>query len=49
MSRVGPAAVVQPDVETELYQVQPGDTLFGIAAHRGLTWQEVAAVNGFDE
>ncbi len=48
----GSASAVAPDVkdvETELYQVQPGDTLFGIAAQRGLSWQEVAAVNGFGE
>jgi LysM repeat protein len=48
----GPAQAAAPDmqdVETELYQVQPGDTLFGIAGQRGLSWQEVAAVNGFGE
>jgi len=43
------AVAARLDVETELYQVQPGDTLFGIAVRRGLTWQDVAAVNGFGE
>jgi LysM repeat protein len=29
--------------------VAAGDTLFSIAARKGLTWQEVAAANGFGE
>lgn len=40
---------VPPPVPTEPYQVSAGDTLVSIAAKRGLTWQEVAAVNGFNE
>lgn len=43
-----PAAPV-PDVETEDYTVQPNDTLFTIAARRGMYWEDVAAVNGFGE
>jgi LysM repeat protein len=46
---VTPAAPAPPPVETEPYWVSAGDTLFSIAAQRGLTWQEVAAVNGFGE
>lgn len=38
-----------PPVETEPYTVKEGDTLFSIAARRGVTWEEVAAVNGFGE
>ncbi len=44
-----PAAPPPPPVPTEPYTVSAGDTLFSIAAKRGLTWQEVAAVNGFSE
>ncbi len=43
------APAAKPAVETELYQVIAGDTLIGIANRRGVTWQEVAAVNGFGE
>jgi lysozyme len=46
---VVPAAPPPPPVPTEPYTVGAGDTLFSIAAQRGLTWQEVAAVNGFGE
>lgn len=46
---VDPAVPAAPPVETEPYIVQSGDTLFTIAARRNLTWQEVAAVNGFGE
>lgn len=42
-------AEAPPAVETEPYTVQEGDTLFSIAARRGVTWQEVAAVNGYGE
>ncbi|HXF61972.1 MAG TPA: LysM peptidoglycan-binding domain-containing protein [Caldilineaceae bacterium] len=42
------AAPVAP-VETTPYTVRAGDTLFSIAARYGVTWQEVAAVNGFGE
>jgi LysM repeat protein len=45
----GAAAEPPPDVKTEDYTVQPNDTLFSIAAHRGMYWDEVAAVNGFGE
>lgn len=38
-----------PDVETEEYIIQPNDTLFSIAAQRGMIWEDVAAVNGFGE
>jgi LysM repeat protein len=38
-----------PDVETEDYTVQPNDTLYTIALRRDLYWDEVAAVNGFNE
>lgn len=44
-----PVAPPPPDVKTEEYVVQPGDTLFRIAARRGMYWDEVAAVNGFGE
>ena len=42
-------AIPMPPVETEPYAVQPGDTLFSIAAKRGMTWEEIADVNGFGE
>ena len=46
----GNAAVLpMPDVETEEYIIQPNDTLFSIAAQRGMMWEDVAAVNGFGE
>jgi LysM repeat protein len=45
----GTPAVPEPQVETEEYTVQPNDTLFSIAARRGMYWDEVAAVNGFSE
>jgi LysM repeat protein len=44
-----PAAPPVPDVETEEYVVQPNDTLYSIAAQRGLFWDDVAVVNGFGE
>ena len=45
-----PAGPPPPPVETEPYTVQPNDTLFTIAARRGMYWDEVAAVNdGFGE
>jgi LysM repeat protein len=44
-----PAEPPAPDVKTEDYTVQANDTLFSIAAHRGMYWDEVAAVNGFGE
>lgn len=44
-----PAAPPVPDVETEEYVVQPNDTLYSIAARRGLFWDDVAVVNGFGE
>jgi LysM repeat protein len=47
-AQTAPAAAAPP-VETEPYTVQEGDTLFSIAARRGVTWQEVAAVNGYGE
>jgi LysM repeat protein len=43
------AAAPAVPVETTPYTVTAGDTLFSIAAHAGVTWQEVAAANGFDE
>jgi LysM repeat protein len=43
------AAPPPPPVETEPYSVKEGDTLFSIAARKGVTWQEVAAVNGYGE
>jgi uncharacterized protein YkwD/spore germination protein YaaH len=45
----GPGKPPVPDVETEDYTVQPNDTLYSIAARRGMFWDEVAAVNGFGE
>jgi uncharacterized protein YkwD len=45
----GSPAVPIPEVETEDYTIQPNDTLFSIAAKRGMLWEEVAAVNGFGE
>ena len=44
-----PAAPPAPAVPTEDYTVQPNDTLYTIAAKRGMYWDEVAAVNGFGE
>jgi LysM repeat protein len=41
--------VAAPPLETVPYTVAEGDTLFAIAARKGVTWQEVAAVNGFGE
>jgi uncharacterized protein YkwD/LysM repeat protein len=38
-----------PPVETEPYTVQPNDTLYTIAARRGMYWDEVAVLNGFGE
>ena len=43
------AAPPIPEVETEEYTVQPNDTLYSIAAKRGMYWDEVAVVNGFGE
>jgi LysM repeat protein len=45
----GIAAPPVPEVKTEDYTVQPNDTLFTIAAKRGMYWDEVAVVNGFSE
>ena len=36
-------------VPTEPYTVKSGDTLFSIASHAGVTWQELAAVNHLGE
>jgi LysM repeat protein/uncharacterized protein YkwD len=41
------ASVLQ--IETEEYAIKSGDTLFGIAARHGITWQELAALNKFSE
>jgi LysM repeat protein len=38
-----------PEVKTEDYTVQPNDTLFSIAAKRGMYWEDVAVVNGYGE
>lgn len=38
-----------PDVPTQPYIVQSGETLFSIANKRGLTWQELAALNQMGE
>lgn len=38
-----------PDVPTQPYIVQAGDTLFTIAAKRGMSWQELAALNQLGE
>jgi uncharacterized protein YkwD/murein DD-endopeptidase MepM/ murein hydrolase activator NlpD len=43
------SAPAVPQIETQPYTVQQGDTLFGIAARNGMTWQELAALNGFRE
>jgi uncharacterized protein YkwD/murein DD-endopeptidase MepM/ murein hydrolase activator NlpD len=45
----GPAAESAPTAPTVDYTVAEGDTLFSIAARRGLTWQQVASANGFGE
>lgn len=45
----GPITPPRPEVKTEEYTVQPNDTLFSIAARRGMYWDEVAVVNGFNE
>lgn len=45
----GTPAAPKVEVPTEEYTVQPNDTLFTIAARRGMYWDEVAAVNGFGE
>ena len=34
--------------DVEYYTIQPGDTLSGIAANHGATWQWLAEVNGID-
>src|SRR5690606_8046689 len=46
---VAMATAPVPDVPTEPYTVQPGDTLFSIAGHRGMSWQELAALNQLGE
>lgn len=40
-----------PDASAEArtYKVKPGDTLYGIAAEFGITWQELARFNGIDD
>ena len=43
----GPGEPVRRDAEP--YTVQTGDTLFGVAARMGLTWQELAQFNGLSE
>ena len=43
------AAPPAPAVPTEDYVVQPNDTLYSIAASRGMYWDEVASVNGFGD
>lgn len=48
-ANAAPPAEAAPPVETEPYRVAEGDTLFSIAGRRGVTWQEVASVNGFGE
>jgi LysM repeat protein len=45
----GASTAPPPDVPTEEYTVQPNDTLYTIAARRNMYWDEVAAVNGFNE
>ena len=42
--RVNGAAITQPAVQT--YTVQKGDTLSGIAAKYGTTWQKLQSING---
>ncbi|MEX1019091.1 MAG: LysM peptidoglycan-binding domain-containing protein [Litorilinea sp.] len=46
VQETAPAA---PPIPTEPYTVQPGDTLFSIAARNGITWQELAGLNNFQE
>lgn len=41
-----PVASVAPPADAGVYIVQPGDTLSGIAARYGTTWQALAAANG---
>lgn len=36
------------EASTEYYTIQPGDTLSGIAARYGTTWQWLAEINGID-
>lgn len=36
------------EASTEYYTIQPGDTLSGIAANYGTTWQWLAEINGID-
>ena len=44
-----PAASASPAGGGSTYTVQSGDTLSGIAADHGTTWQEVAELNGIDD
>ncbi len=47
---LGQEPVTAPDqTEPAAYTVQPGDTLAGIAARFGLSWQALARVNGLNE
>jgi LysM repeat protein len=39
----------QPAPSTELYTVQSGDTILSIAINQGLDWQQLLAINGFQE
>jgi LysM repeat protein len=45
----GTPAAPPPEVKTEDYVIQPNDTLYSIAAKRGMYWDDVASVNGFNE
>ena len=38
-----------PTTSAEYYTIQPGDTLSGIAANYGTTWQWLAEVNGISD
>ena len=38
-----------PSTSAEYYTIQPGDTLSGIAANYGTTWQWLAGVNGISD
>lgn len=45
----GPSADIAWVGETVDYSVESGDTLFSIASKNGLTWQELAGINGLGE